>query len=239
MPVRVEGGIDDGLVWHHGNPVAEARAMADGFATPEGRAAVAGGRGLGAGLKLLRHARPLMRGLLDAEWAAVRFFAPDVILHHPKCFGAPFMARALGCPHILASPLPGFTLTAAFASPLLPFASLGPMNRASHMLAIGGARLLFGRTLRAWREEALGPGNPGAGRAAGTLYAYSRHVVPVPPDWGEGHILSMKPGEERPLQENMTFHLLPWVQLPGYGAVGCPDTVLVTSDARADFGLPP
>lgn len=152
--------------------------------TPEGRAAVAGGRGFGAGLKLLRHARPLMRGLLDAEWAAVRFFAPDVILHHPKCFGAPFMARALGCPHILASPLPGFTPTAAFASPLLPFASLGPMNRASHMLAIGGARLLFGRTLRAWREEALGPGNPGAGRAAGTLYAYSRHVVPVPPDWG-------------------------------------------------------
>ena len=58
--------------------------------------------------------------------------------------------------------------------------------------------------------------------------AYSIGIA-LPPDWGEGQILSMKPGETRPLAANMTFHLLPWVQLPGRGAVGCTETIRVTS----------
>lgn len=57
--------------------------------------------------------------------------------------------------------------------------------------------------------------------------AYSMGIA-FPPDWGEGHILSMKPGETRPLQANMTFHLLPWVQIPGKGGIGCTETVRVT-----------
>jgi Xaa-Pro dipeptidase len=57
--------------------------------------------------------------------------------------------------------------------------------------------------------------------------AYSIGVA-VPPDWGEGHILSMKPGESRELQANMTFHLLPFVQIPGKAGFGCSETVRVT-----------
>lgn len=57
--------------------------------------------------------------------------------------------------------------------------------------------------------------------------AYSIGVA-VPPDWGEGHILSMKPGEERELQANMTFHLLPFVQIPGKAGFGCSETIRVT-----------
>ncbi len=57
--------------------------------------------------------------------------------------------------------------------------------------------------------------------------AYSIGIA-LPPDWGEGQILSMKPGETRPLEANMTFHLLPWVQLPGRGAIGCTETIRVT-----------
>ncbi|MBP0446365.1 glycosyltransferase family 1 protein [Roseomonas sp. SSH11] len=151
--------------------------------TPEGKAAIAGSKGFGAGLKLLKPLRPLMRRLLDAEWEAARAFAPDLILHHPKCIGAPAMAGRLGCAHILASPLPGFTPTAAFPSPLLPFASLGPLNRLSHWLAIRGAQSLFARLLRAWRAEQLGGAAPRP--SAGTLYAYSRHILPLPDDWGE------------------------------------------------------
>ncbi len=49
------------------------------------------------------------------------------------------------------------------------------------------------------------------------------------PDWGEGHILSMKTGEARVLEPKMTFHLLPWVQLPGVGGVGCSETIRVTA----------
>lgn len=69
----------------------------------------------------------------------------------------------------------------------------------------------------------------GFGGTQASRLAYSVGVA-VPPDWGEGHILSMKPGESRVLQENMTFHLLPWVQLPGFGAMGCTETIRVTAD---------
>ena len=151
--------------------------------TPESKAAIAGGRGFGAALKLIKPLRPLLRRLLDAEWAAAQVFAPDLILHHPKCIGAPAMAGRLGCARILASPLPGFTPTAAFPSPLLPFASLGPLNRLSHRLVLQGARALFARLLREWRAESLGGAAPRL--SAGTLYAYSRHLLPVPGDWGE------------------------------------------------------
>ncbi len=69
----------------------------------------------------------------------------------------------------------------------------------------------------------------GFGGTQASRVAYSVGIA-VPPDWGEGHILSMKPGETRPLQENMTFHLLPWVQMPGKGGVGCTETIRVTAN---------
>ena len=159
--------------------------------TPEGKAAIAGGRGFSAGFKLLKHVRPMMRGLLDAEWAAVRAFAPDAIIYHPKSIASPHMAEKLGIPAILASPLPGFTPTAAFPSPMLPFSSLGPLNRVSHSLAMHGAGLLFGRLIREWRSASLGlDGTRGQRQPAGTIYAYSPHVVPKPADWGEDVLVS-------------------------------------------------
>lgn len=71
--------------------------------------------------------------------------------------------------------------------------------------------------------------NSGFGGTQASRTAYSIGIA-VPPDWGEGQILSMKPGETRPLEENMTFHLLPWVQIPGKGGVGCTETIRVTAD---------
>ncbi len=67
----------------------------------------------------------------------------------------------------------------------------------------------------------------GENQASRTAYSIG---IAVPPDWGEGQNLSMKPGEPTPLQANMTFHLLPWVQIPGKGGVGCSDTIRVTAD---------
>lgn len=192
--VQIAGPVQfDAMVREHGIAFAalpgEFLALMD---TPEGKAAIAGGRGFSAGFKLLKHVRPLMRRLLDDEWAAVKAFRPDVIVHHPKSIAAPHIAEALACPHILASPLPGFTPTSAFPSPMLPFAFLGPLNRASHALAIKGADFLFGKQIRDWREASLGLAGrrSGAGLSLGTLYAYSPHVVPVPPDWGDNVLVS-------------------------------------------------
>jgi Xaa-Pro dipeptidase len=49
-----------------------------------------------------------------------------------------------------------------------------------------------------------------------------------PPGWGEGHIFDLKPHDERRLQAGMTFHLVPNLLIPGIGAIGFSETVLVT-----------
>ena len=153
--------------------------------TAEGKAAVAGGKGFSAGFKLLKEVRPLMRRLLDAEWQIANDFSPDVILYHPKSIAAPDIASALDVPHVLASPVPGLTPTSAFPSPLLPFSSLGPFNRVSHLPAIHAAELLFARELKAWRQATSGLDDRMKRKPrAGTLYAYSPAVLPRPHDWG-------------------------------------------------------
>lgn len=52
--------------------------------------------------------------------------------------------------------------------------------------------------------------------------------IGLPPDWGEGQILSIQPNEKRLLKENMTFHLIPWVQVPGKGGISFSETIRVT-----------
>jgi len=48
------------------------------------------------------------------------------------------------------------------------------------------------------------------------------------PDWGEGHIFALKPGDERELRPGMVFHMPPAVRRYGAGGVGFSETVLVT-----------
>jgi sterol 3beta-glucosyltransferase len=183
----------EGFVREHGIASAPLPAeFLDLVNTPEGKAAVAGSKGFGAGFKLLKYMRPLGRRLLDTEWEANRSFSPDLLIQHPKSFGTPHMAEALGVPSILASPLPGFTPTAAFPSPIVPFRTLGPLNGLTHSLTRKAPELLFGRTLKEWRIETLRrPARPASRlRPDRTIYAYSPHVVPVPPEWGDDVLVS-------------------------------------------------
>lgn len=71
----------------------------------------------------------------------------------------------------------------------------------------------------------IGKSSFGAEQSSRTGYSVG---IGLPPDWGEGQILSMQPGETRLLQANMTFHLLPWVQIPGIGGIGITETIRVT-----------
>lgn len=49
------------------------------------------------------------------------------------------------------------------------------------------------------------------------------------PGWGEGHIIDIKPGDTRLFEENMCFHLIPFLQIPGKAAVGISASIRVTA----------
>jgi len=54
--------------------------------------------------------------------------------------------------------------------------------------------------------------------------------INYPPDWGEGHIMSIWAGDERPLRAGMTFHLVPGLFELGKHLINISDTVLVTEN---------
>jgi Xaa-Pro dipeptidase len=53
--------------------------------------------------------------------------------------------------------------------------------------------------------------------------------VGFPPDWGEGQIINFNRSEERPLQENMTFHIPSMVKMYGVADFGTSETIRVTA----------
>lgn len=67
------------------------------------------------------------------------------------------------------------------------------------------------------------------GYKQGRRIAYSIGIA-FPPGWDEGHIISINENEQRPFQPGMTFHVITTMRIPGIGAIGCSDTVLVTDD---------
>lgn len=48
------------------------------------------------------------------------------------------------------------------------------------------------------------------------------------PDWGEGHILSLKETEHRPFEPGMVVHVVPALRIAGEGGIGQSATILVT-----------
>lgn len=161
--------------------------------TPLGKAALSGRHKIASTLRLLRKIRPMFERLVAAQWAAAQ--GADAIVYHPKAIGGVHIAEKLGVPAFVALPLPGLSPTSAFPSPLLPFADLGPLNRASHLLVTRFGDLAFRKPVRRWREEALGLSGHSnwlalRGRPVPRLYAYSRAVVPVPDDWDEDAVVT-------------------------------------------------
>lgn len=157
--------------------------------TRAGKAAFAGKAGA---LKLLREAKPIMRQLLDDSWHAAE--GVDAVVYHPKALSGYSIAEKLAIPGILAVPLPLYSPTRAFPSPILPVGNLGGLlNRASHRLAVWLAAASMKGTLNGWRREVLGLGPARSelelqGRPVLRLYPYSPAVIPTPADWDANSI---------------------------------------------------
>src|SRR5262245_53722722 len=67
----------------------------------------------------------------------------------------------------------------------------------------------------------------GLGDKLGHRTGYSVGIN-YPPDWGEGHIMSIWDGDDRPLRPGMTFHLVPGITELGRSLLTISETVLVT-----------
>jgi Xaa-Pro dipeptidase len=75
----------------------------------------------------------------------------------------------------------------------------------------------------------------GCGRYWKNRAAYSLGLS-FPPGLGEGHVIDIKPGDERPLRAGMVFHMIPILKVPGLGAIGCTETVMVTPEGGERLG---
>lgn len=182
------GGAFEAFVVEHGLRFAALDVgLLERLQSPEGKAALSGKKFLAT----LKETASMYRGVLDQEWEASR--GADAVVYHPKALGGYHVAEALNVPAFLAHPIPMFSPTRAFPTPVLPVASLGgSLNRLSYGAFLRISTASFHRTINRWREETLGLPPRGLlaselelrGEPVSILVGCSPHVVPPPADWG-------------------------------------------------------
>ncbi len=141
-------------------------------------------------VEMIRHVVPLAAATFRAVERAAS--DADLIVHSFLMTDAGHtLARLQGVPDVSAQFFPVFLPTSAFPAPALPDLPLGgAYRRATHTLNTAvfryGARMLY-RSVRASAPDLpdLAPWPFAGPHAGGTplLLAYSRHVLPRPPEW--------------------------------------------------------
>jgi UDP:flavonoid glycosyltransferase YjiC (YdhE family) len=152
------------------------------------------GGGLRGKWQLMREAERLNRDLLADSWTAC--MDAQAIVYHPKALAGYHLADKLNIPCFLAHPVPAFSVTSAFASPLLPIRDHGPRaNRLTHAFVEWASGASQGKLVNAWREATLGlpplrrlRDVTLQGRPVPRLYGCSPLVVAPPDDWGDAHL---------------------------------------------------
>ncbi|HIC80237.1 MAG TPA: glycosyltransferase, partial [Kiloniellaceae bacterium] len=169
-----------------------------------------------------RASKGMFRRQLDEMWAIARQVQPDLIAyHHPKGLAAQSIAEALGIIAIPTALIPAYIPTSAFPSPGLPLGDLGHFgNRMSHRAVVGLMSRLLAGQIGAWRRNSLGlttrpPRDLFAGhhperRPVLRLHGFSRHLVPLPADWGAaeeitGYWFSDPPADWQPPEDLARF----------------------------------
>lgn len=146
-------------------------------------------------IQTMRRVMPTMGALqrrqIEDAWAAAEATRPDLILFHPKAFGAADFAERLGIPCMLAFYLPMYVPTGAFPAMGFPRLPLGGWyNRLTYHLVNQATWWSTSSYINDWRA-AHGLPRRRAGRylerADGVtipaLHAYSPSVIPRPADW--------------------------------------------------------
>jgi sterol 3beta-glucosyltransferase len=148
-----------------------------------------------AAREMKKHAGPMYRRMLRDSWESTHKADPDLIVYHPKAFGAPHFAEALGVPAVMAVAMPLLVPTDQFPAILFPRWNLGGRyNRLTYALFRKMMALTFGKPIGEWRaahrlpprRRGANPLRTTAGRDIPVLHGYSEHVSPRPPDWPPG-----------------------------------------------------
>jgi len=105
--------------------------------------------------------------------------------------------------------------------------------------------LALTKMVEAMRDGVTSGAVDAVGREVVDRYGYGKYWknraayslgLSFPPGLGEGHIIDIKPGDERPLKSGMVFHMIPILKVPEMGAIGCTETVMVTPDGGERLG---
>jgi Xaa-Pro dipeptidase len=99
-------------------------------------------------------------------------------------------------------------------------ATISGLNRILETMKPG---VTCGEVAEAWAREIVKHGFPRPHKRAGYSIGIS-----FPPDWGEGHVLSFRYDEKRPLEPGMVFHTPSSIRDEGVCLVGNSETILVT-----------
>jgi sterol 3beta-glucosyltransferase len=145
------------------------------------------------GLRLFRIIGPMQRRHISDTWVSTRGCQPDLILFHPKAFGAAHFAERLNVPCIFAFYLPMYAPTGEFPAMGMPHLRLGRWyNRLTYRFMTRATWMATGKYINEWRRD-NGMQRRRCGlylrRADGepmpALHAYSESVIPQPADWPE------------------------------------------------------
>jgi sterol 3beta-glucosyltransferase len=143
-------------------------------------------RTLRASYAYWQSARPLYAKLVQHAWHAAQ--DSDALVFGLPTFWAGALASARHTSGVQALMQP-LTPTRAFPCPLLPIAfSLGGAgNRLSYLFCATLMRWAWRDALNAWRKQFHIPRAPATQSTTPTLYGFSAHIVPRPPDYPPQH----------------------------------------------------
>jgi sterol 3beta-glucosyltransferase len=151
-------------------------------------------RGPADAYRIARRMTAAMRTSLLDQWEAAQAFGPEIVVYHPKILGGLHIAERLGVPAVASLPLPFLTPTAQFPVPFIAHWPLGAKaNRLSYQFNRFTA-IAYGHMINRFRRQTLGLPpmsrwtdylTGAGGRPVPVLYGFSRHVVPIPPDYPE------------------------------------------------------
>ncbi len=164
--------------------------------TAEGRAAMEDATGVFGSVKsmvkLAKEGNRINRQLLIDSWESAQAAKPDLIIFHPKAFGAPHIAEKFGVPAMMAVMQPMIVPTAETPPIGIPNWNVGGWyNKLGYSLITMGYSAYRGM-VNTFRQESLGidklPRSGSvltevAGQPVPVLHAFSNYVLPRPQDW--------------------------------------------------------